>query len=198
MLNNAKCRGTDTEIFYDKQEWVVAAQICRGCPILLQCRTDFTEDPYAFAGGMDPERRRQWARRNRPRREPTPTASVPVKGEGARRQLTDGTKAEILRLFDEEDKGARAISLRLGISRSTASRYLANNGRKRTEEERLELSRRLSVKGNATQKAKGEETARMVMKLNAEGYKRQEIAEMTGVSYHHVVRIISNHRKAAS
>lgn len=192
-----KCRGTSTEVFYDKHNWAVAAQICRGCPVILECRLDFAEDPYAFAGGMTPEQRsRRNGKGGRPApARPSPTEKVP--GGGGRRILTDETKAEILRLFDEESKGSRAIALCLGIAPSTASRYLKDNNRRRTEGEKRELSRRFAAKGNATQRAKGEETARMVMKLADEDYSRQEVADMTGLSYHHVSRIISNNRKAA-
>jgi len=191
MLDNPKCRGSDTELFYDRVNWAKVAKICNGCPIVLECRMEFADDPYAFAGGMDPDRRYAWAREWR---KPAPPARK-VPGKGGRPRLTDETKREILRLWDEEGRGARAIALRLGIATSTASAYLKSNNRKRTEEQERELARRCAAAGSAMHRAKGEETTRNVLGLLGEGYSVKEVTALLGISFGHIYKI---KREAAS
>jgi transposase len=188
-MTTPACRGADTEIFYDTKRWAKAAQYCRGCPVVLQCRKDFADDPYAYAGGMTPTRRNAWVRRSKdsprpvagPTREPL---APPTPTSGTRSRLTDEQRAEIIRIFDTERLGTKAIGDRLGVAKSTVQRALRQAGRERSQEEIRELCVRGGEMGG--QKALGERNAGMVVQLFADGYKAKEVAEMVGITLSHV------------
>lgn len=181
------CRGADTEIFYDPKWWAKAAQYCRGCPMMLQCRKDFADDPYAYAGGMTPTRRNAWVRRTKDSPRPAPAAvstapTTPTSGQRAK--LTDEKRAEIIRIFDTERLGTKAIADRVGVAKSTVQRVLRIAGRERSPEEIRELSVRGGNSGG--QKGVGERNATMVMQLFADAFTPREVAEMTGLTLSHV------------
>ncbi|MFD8117047.1 WhiB family transcriptional regulator [Streptomyces microflavus] len=54
------CWGEDPEIFYDATRWAKAAEICAECPLMMECREEFKNDPWGYSGGMTPNQRREW------------------------------------------------------------------------------------------------------------------------------------------
>lgn len=176
------CRGYDTDIFYEQAKWSECREICKGCPIIVQCRIDFLEDEFAFAGGMTPTQRKRW-HQDRPGRKPKPRAP------GSNRRISDEAKIEVVRLFDEENLSQQHISQRTGISKSAVRRILHDNGRVRTPEEAQQLALANSARHNAPARTDGDETIRIVLKYLEEGYKVKEVAALTGISFSHVYKI---------
>jgi len=50
----------DPDIFYDETRYEDARQECKLCPVRGQCLDEFTDDRFAFAGGMSPSERKVW------------------------------------------------------------------------------------------------------------------------------------------
>lgn len=167
-MTTPNCRGTDTDLFYTQDGWPEAKKICKGCPIMIECRREFVGDEFAYAGGMTPTQRQRW-HQGQPEWKPKPRTSE------SNKRITDETKVEVVRLFDEEDLSQEAISRRTGVSKSAVRRILHFNGRIRTMEQQKVLSRR-----------RGEETRGWITKLLAEDYTNKEIADKVGVSVKHV------------
>jgi len=181
------CRGEDTELFYNADGWARAAALCRKCPLAvkLQCRQDFADDGWAFAGGMTPAQRQAWVHRERERgRKRPPEARTPDGPRSTRGRLTEAEKAEIVRMFDAELIGTKAIADRLGYSKSAVQRTLRLAGRRRTPEEELELSRRGGLAGG--QMERGRQNTEMVVQLLAAGHSPKQVASMTGLTYSNV------------
>lgn len=177
------CRGADTELFYSFTTWPEAAVICRGCPIVAQCRLDFADDPYAFAGGMTPAQRSAWVRANAARK-PSP---VERRKPEFRKATTPEQRAEVVRIFDTELVGPEKIAGRVGLAKSTVQRILRQAGRKRTEEEVRELARRGARAGG--QRAVKERNLAMLKKLLDENYTVAECSEMIGISWGHIYKL---------
>lgn len=175
-MTTPNCRGSDTELFYDSFRWPEAKKICKGCPVLIACRKEFLKDDYAYAGGMTPAQRgRWWVRQD----EYVPKARTAE----SNRKITEETKLEVLRLFDDDGLSMDAIAKTAGISKSAARRILQANGRSRSKDEQLALRR-----------SHGDRTREWVLKLLAEKiYTLGEVAEKVGVSYRHVADIRRNH-----
>lgn len=183
-------------MFYDSTRWSEAVKYCRACPIVAQCRIEFIGDPHAFAGGMSPTQRAAWVQRSEDlrlrriqteQRHAKALESVTAVSPSRFQPMDPEKKAEILRIFDTELVGPTEIGRRVGAAKSTVQRICRENGRSRTEEQRLELSRRGGLSGG--QKALGERNADMTMKLLADGYKPKEVAEMVGITFGHVYLI---------
>lgn len=179
---NGNCKGVNTDIFYEVSEWAKAATYCRGCPVIAQCRLEFANDSWAYAGGMTPTQRAAW---NRQRKAP-PARKTPGRGRGVR--IEPDQVAQILHIFDTEMVGSGVIARRVGVSKSGAQRVLRMNNRQRTEEEILQISREGGARASKT-RSDGDTTRMMVRKLYDEGYSPTEIAEMVGISRSHVYAI---------
>ncbi len=187
MIGN--CYGADTEIFYDKTRWQEAEKFCRGCPVLMECRKEFSGDSWAFAGGMSPELRANWhlvqMRGAVDRR----------KGRSGRNRITPPEKIkEVLEIFDREPIGAGAIARQVDLSKSTVQRILRSHGRKLTKEEQLRLAR-AGGSLSCTTTRDGEATRAMIRKLYEEGYKPVQIAEMVGRKVGYVYEIHSKQQR---
>ncbi|TCJ94434.1 WhiB family transcriptional regulator [Nocardia alba] len=72
------CRGQDSAVFFHPDgergrartaREMRAKEICRACPVLMQCRTHALKvsEPYGIWGGMSETEREMHARRNRRR-----------------------------------------------------------------------------------------------------------------------------------
>lgn len=185
-MSTPRCRGENTEIFYDNKRWAEAAQMCRECPLTvkLQCRADFAEDPWAYAGGMTPSRRNAWFRRESERGR-APKAVTPAP-RSRRSPLTETEIKNILYIFDTEMVGTKTIADRVGLAKSTVQRCLRAHGRARTEEQNLELARAGGLSGG--NKAKGEANTEMIMNLFAAGNSPKEVSEMSGLTLSHVYK----------
>jgi len=72
-----RCRGMPTEVFFTTEHdkgrrrldhETKAKQICRGCPVLLECRrhTVDTAEPYGIWGATTPRERQSLRRRSNP------------------------------------------------------------------------------------------------------------------------------------
>lgn len=184
MTGTPACRGARTDIFYDSRSWAEAAEHCRRCPLAvkLQCRQDFADDPWAYAGGMTPGQRAAWARNERAR---LPKSDRPPPVTRPRRsKLTEDEVRDILKIFDTECVGTKSIADRVGLAKSTVQRVLRQNDRTRTAEEQLELSRAGGASGG--NKALGEKNAKMVMDLFSKGYSANEVVELSGLSLSHI------------
>lgn len=181
MIGN--CSGTpDPEIFFDSTRWARASKVCKGCPIMMECREAFARDGFAFAGGMTPNKRAAWLRERE--REATVAAREEVmqgrkRGPYGQYRVTAEKIDEILAVFDTELIGTKAIADRVGVSKSTAQRILRQHGRKRTEAEELEMARLGGLSGG--QKRLGEYNETMVMQLFADGYSIPEVCAAVGI-----------------
>lgn len=183
-MSTPRCRGENTEIFYDNKRWAEAAQMCRECPLTvkLQCRQDFGEDPWAYAGGMTPGQRNAWFRRESERgRQPRTVTPAP---RSRRAKLTEAEIKNILYIFDTEMVGTKTIADRVGLAKSTVQRCLRQHGRARTEEQNLELARAGGLSGG--NKVKAEANAEMIMNLFAAGNSPKEVAELAGMTLSHI------------
>lgn len=182
------CRGVDTEIFYDAYRWADAAKLCNACPVKLQCRQEFVDDPYAYAGGMTPGQRRAWRRAPAaPKPKPEPKAPLDGREKTRGRPLTGAKVSEILGIWDSELIGAKLLADRVSVSKSAVQRVLRENGRERSAEERALLAARGSLRNG--QVDRGERNREMIKKLHAEGYAPKEIAEMSGITRAHVYKV---------
>lgn len=73
ILDNAACSGSPTEWFFPENPhhpaaYDKAAELCAGCPVLLECQEHaIWHEPYGFWGGMSQHARRlaRQARRRR-------------------------------------------------------------------------------------------------------------------------------------
>lgn len=181
-MTDGNCKGADTDIFYDRTRWSEAAKFCDGCPILMDCRNRFAEDPWAYAGGMRPHERAIWV------------LGDARKGRAGRRIVTPEKIKEILEIFDGELIGSGKLAERVDLSKSTVQRILRAHGRQRTRQEQLELSR---LGGAATKTARkdGEYTRAMVKKMSEEGYTPAQMARILGKSQSYVYAIQSQQRR---
>jgi transposase len=177
-------------MFYDFTRWGEAAVMCRGCPILEQCRQDHIGDAYAYAGGMTPNKRAAWAATERdrkvrlyaaPKGPRTPTS-------GPKAKVSAEKTGEILAIWDAELIGTKTLAERVNLAKSTVQRILIAHDRRRSPEERAELARRGGLLGG--QEVIREQNNAMVRKLLDENYSRKEIAEIVGVTQSTVSVII--------
>jgi DNA invertase Pin-like site-specific DNA recombinase len=125
-------------------------------------------------------------------------------GRGGHAKITDEQVKQVLNMFDSELIGCKAIAEKVGISKSSCQRILTQYGRKRTEEERLILSREGGAKG-AGNRTDGNTTRAMIKKLYEERtatgrpmYTPAEIAEMVGVSRSYVYEIHCQQKRGES
>lgn len=187
-MSTPRCRGENTEIFYDNKRWAEAAQMCRECPLTtkLACRRDFAEDPWAYAGGMTPGQRNAWHRRENERK-PKPAQPDRRSASSRRSPLTQEEIKNILLIFDTEMVGTKTIADRVGLAKSTVQRVLRQHGRTRSQDEQMELSRRGGQLGG--QKAKGEANTEMIMNLFAAGNTPKEVASTSGMNLSHIYSV---------
>ncbi|MBV6762837.1 WhiB family transcriptional regulator [Rhodococcus opacus] len=67
----AACRGTDTTTFYDTDHnWpgeTIAKGICRGCPVIAQCRQHAVDayEEHGIWGGLTPRERDRFRRKQK-------------------------------------------------------------------------------------------------------------------------------------
>jgi hypothetical protein len=188
-MTTPACRGMDTEEFYDATKWGQCAVVCRKCPIVLECRLDFAEDAFAFAGGMTPTQRLNWARKNRALLKKR-MGRRPA-GPQSRRRVSEEDRQRIFEIFDTEVVGTKVISDRVGLSKSCVQRILRESGRRRTPEEELELARRGGRSGG--QRRQSERHTEMVIQLCGEGRAPKEIADIIGITFSHVYLLRRRH-----
>ncbi len=182
-----KCSGVSAEVFYDEAQWGVAAGICSGCPILLECRKDMAGDPWSYAGGMTPKQRAAWVKAGMLNGNDAPLMDGRRQRRGA---ITPEQVKEMLEIFDNEVIGSGGIAKRLGLSKSSVQRILRAHGRNRTPEEQLELARKGGA-ANAGGRRDGNRTREMVRALYAQGHTPARIAEIIGVQRSYVYEIHS-------
>jgi DNA invertase Pin-like site-specific DNA recombinase len=195
---NGNCKGVDTEIFYNPEQWGHAAAYCRYCPVLMECRADFANDPHAFAGGMTPQQRADWSvQQKAPKKKPR----KPVH-HASRPTITPEQVKLMLEIFDSGLVGTAVIARKAGVSKSSAQRILKKHGRVRTDAELIELSRNGGRNWGGRPRSDGETTRAMIKKLYEErtGTGRQmwtpaEIAEMVGVTKGYVYEIHSKQQR---
>jgi len=187
---NGNCRGMETNAFYEPSRWAEAAKACADCPVLLECRMEFAGDPYAFAGGMTPERRASWHLNNRTaRRRRRPDNGGP---RSPREKVDDELRSQIIAIWHADLIGPKAIADQVGLAKSTVQRVLRAANLTRTPEQLKELARRGGLSGG--QQRQGERNKVMVLSLLADNYTPQEVAKITGLTLGHVYVI---RRKAA-
>ena len=71
LWTEAKCRGVDSDVFFEPENYHQAVMICRRCPVRMQCLEyalsfQFDLDRYGIFGGQTPDQRAM-IRRNRRR-----------------------------------------------------------------------------------------------------------------------------------
>lgn len=192
MISGGNCTGEDTEKFYDPYRWSEAKAVCDGCPLetLLACREAFATDPFAFAGGMRPAHRLNWAQNRTDTKRRLEALRGPVEGPAEVPQSTPGRRVnqeqrdQIIAIFDSGLIGTKEIARRVGVSKTTVVRILRAADRNRTPEENAELSRQGALKGGRPTSAESG-----VAQLYAEGATTEDIMEQVGISRSHVYAI---------
>ncbi|WP_181160417.1 WhiB family transcriptional regulator [Streptomyces solincola] len=213
-MKQPNCRGHDPEIFYERARWPEAKTICEDCPLLLECRATFQDDPWPFAGGMTPNQRVTWSRSTKARVfgrcvrcgfrfQEAPRAGRPrmycstecrqaayAAGETqTKRQplakISIDTELEAVSLW-HQGYGLKRAAKALGISESSVRRIFDGHGLKRTQAERDAIS---GQAGAMAAQARAD-VGRMVRKLLAEGQQSpQEIALLANCAVNTVYKI---------
>jgi DNA invertase Pin-like site-specific DNA recombinase len=146
-LPRAACQGADTEMFFLPELWPDAHDLCRICPVILQCRETFLHEPHGYFGGTTPTQRDDIIRKRNKGERPPNALPRPAAHSGhphrTQRIYENPQELEkkIVDLYNT-GLGLRRISTIVGAGRSKTRRVLNDAGvTPRTEQEQRALAK---------------------------------------------------------
>lgn len=187
-LQGAACVGADPEMFFLPELWPDAHDLCKICPVVMQCRETFLWEMFGYFGGTTPTQRDE-IRRRRKRGQGAPS-NIPRPGahSSMASRTPDIPPDEMARRVCSLYRGGlglRRISAITGIGRTKVHRILKDSEvPMRTTDQQKELAKTNQVHAYDT------EVAKAIRKLVGEGlYTAREVAESVGCHIETVYRI---------